>query len=674
MLIRKNFFKVISGFLVLFMACGPTFAMRAPASSETPTAAGIEQFLKAGVEQISIFIEPTLREGALVGRPEPYRPSRKIDPSKDTELWSDTTIRQAEWVVLTGVKTAEGKAKDSRGKAVIQLKGLGGKPIVTTGDYAKAYNQEVMVKVRPDQNGAPPQVLAVYNGAREIIEGVKVYVDTGDLKITGGGPKKEEPYAFLTDDVGTALWKDPRINNATVQRVFLRGIPAYSSRGWAAFRIGEEAEVVTIGRYSTLHNRTVMAEMGRNPEAPMEWIVTRVFNGARENISPTFAGSDIRVYLDIAPASGSVPSGSRSTMTTSLLGPTFWGNMEVQLSENVLLDGVPMADFNGVAGVKVGQRQIVLTDLPYDPDSGMRLLIHAHPGAQQGLPIVESVFDGLSRKVYPARQILISVDPLISNGRIESAVSRFWLDADKVDAGQFWNLTEIKSAHRVAWSGAPIEEANGYASVRVGDSRYRADAPFPSLEGDRLLIVAKPDSRELAAAYRLLNGERVFFHKAAGLEATDDVLEAMAADLKSELSQLPFTDQAVKIDGVERALIVMPDGLYKLSAAPMFLVPGQKQFRIEALVTSEKQREKVRRSLKALGFTDYRVYTTQQFGGEREARITLQDQLSREQIQVTVVDAVSGLETVAQFLGTPYGESAIRALDGTADRYRSLWL
>ena len=668
--IRRKLLPLILGSMTLFMTYSPTLAMRAPASRESTTATGLEEILQAGLEEISIFLEATIREGGLVGKPEPYQPSRKIDPS-DPDIWRDMNIRQAEWVVLKGVPTEEGRGKENQGKAVIRLKSLSEKPIITTADYAKAFNREVMVKVRPDRDGGPPQILAVYNSAKEIIEGIRVYVDTGDLKIIGGGPKKDEPYAFLTDDVGPDLWKDPRINNETVQRVFLRGIPSYNSRGWSAFRISEDIEVVTNGRYSTISNRTVMAEMQRNPTAPKEWIVAKVFNGARENISPTFSKSDINVYLDTAPLGGLVPSGSRTRMTTSLLGPTFWGNMEVMSSQQVLLEGVPVMDVNGVAGAKVGQRQIMLTDIPYNPET--RLLIYAHPAAQQSLPFVESAFDD-SRKVYPPRKILISVDPVISGGRIESAASQFWLDADKVDAGQFWNLTEIKDAQRGAWSGAPIEESLGYASVKVAGNTYTSQVPFQSLEGDQLLVVARPESREITAAYRLLNADRVSFRKASGLEEFTDMFGAMIADARSELSQMPITDQAVTIAGTQRALVVQPDGLHKLSGAPFFLIPGQKPFRIEALATSAEHQQQVRENLRSLGFTNYRVYNVQEFGGVEQAVKSLWAKLLDEQIKPMLVTATTGLEEVGRFLGRPVGESPARALEVTADRYRSLWL
>jgi len=667
---RHPILQIIASLLVPFVATSPAFSMRATESTEGPTALSVEKRLKAGAEEITLLIEPGIRKGSIVGQPEPYQPARKVSPYSP-DIWRDTTLRQAAWVVLKDVEAVEGTGKDNQGKAVIRLPSLG-KPIVTTAPWAKAYNQKLTVRVRPDPAGGLPQVLAVYNQANEIVDGIRVYVDTGDLKIVGGGPKKDEPYAFLIDEIGPDLWSDPRVDNETVNRFFLRGVPAHSSRGWSVLRIGEETEVVTKGRYSTVSNRTLLVEITRDPEVSRQWLVARVFNGARENISPDFSKSDIRVYLDKAPENGQVPSGSRSVMTTSLLGPTFWGNPEVMAAQTVLLEGVPVRDFNGVAGVKVGQRQIILTDLPFSPDSETQLLIYARPTNRQGLPFVEAAFS-YGQKVYPAPKTLISVNPVIVQGRIVEAERQFWLDSDKVDAGQFWNLAGIKDAESVAWSGGSIQNSSGHAAVRVGDTDYRSHIPFQSLEGDRLLIVARPETRELISAFRLLNAERVPFRKeAAGLEEAAGVLAAAISDLKSELSQVAVPGRAVRMGGNPRALIVTSDGLFKLSAAPAFLIQGEGQFRIEALAPDDAHREQVRAVLGGLGFTNYRVYNVEDFGGELQAVSALQNRLS-QQFDLLLVTAASGMEEVARFLGIPEMESSTRALETTADRYRSLW-
>ncbi len=557
----KKLLAISLAFIHWITPYASAYAMRAPAASQTPTAAGIEEAMRAGAEEMALFIDPQMDGPATVAAGEQ---ASGLDPT-DPAVWARPEVRNAGVVVIRGVLTKESRAEKTRGFATVGLKFVLPKPIVTIGAFSQLDNRTVTLTLRPDpRNPAlgeplePPALIAVYNSTGQIIAGTQVFLNTN---ITG-------------------LFQDPRINRSEVERVFLRGIPTDRvtgglRRGLASVTVGNET-TISRGPFANRDNHRVGVEIVRDSETE-EWDLenVRVFNGARENITADDQGV-IGVYLlNQEPADGVLPAEARLHGNYSFTGPTLFKG-PVRQAPVVALDGVPAEDLAGLGvGVfKIGARGTFPTDLPIGAENSASLLVYVRPNlteGRQGAPTVLSAYHN-GRRVYPAQQARIATEPRIEGGRIVSATNIITIEANRLDTGQFWRLSQVTGVNQIAYP-VPVTNVGGFAGFTVNKIQYRiGGTPYSRLEGDRLLLLVGTQDRRPLLAFRLLNGARVNF--AAATAGAEEAVLAQALADQETIASLETNGLARVSGGYIVDSSKVPSDVLPSSAVPLLMQAG----------------------------------------------------------------------------------------------------
>jgi|GEM_PF-4523037 len=468
--------------------------------AEGETQAGAE-------EKISIYLDPKIEGGKLVGDPEPYQ----VRGQFRSELWRDGPIQGARMLGLANVPT-----HNMAGTAVF---GFSSETYHTRSGFDPDRPLRLLLLV----DVAGRSVKAAY----DMETGEEVFSDSMMVRtylnppVEGGRLSPQAVPYKIFQKVSPAFWRDPAVKEATVVGV---------------------ANVVTRDRGDgtalfTMANRNYSMDQKHDPKKPVRLLVlvdpkSQIPSAAYDLESGTLVyemGNAIHIYLDDSPT----PYRIVRTIKKAL-----WGRPEVAQAKKVVLAHLPTwgRTEGGSAIFSVANTQYIAAR-KFDPDDPLKLRVVVDPkeriptaaydmktGAQVEFRRVQALIKKRSAapsgaaperdpsadthfEVKPRFEVYL--DPRVEGGKLVSGQQPFRVTGAL--SAHLWERSKVKQAATIGVLNlATYPDRSGTAQFKVAAQIYSTTERFNPDARMFLLVLIDPRTKLPVVAYDKESGKQVY--------------------------------------------------------------------------------------------------------------------------------------------------------------------
>ncbi len=439
-----------------------------------------------GENWISIYLDPPLRRGRLIGKPVLYRAYSKGIPES---IWDDAEVRESKRVVLAFVET-----RNLNGRRGFPFQGE-----IYLTDRSAAKHPLLRLLVEIDSQSRRPVA------AHDAETGKQVYPGPGQIKIyldppMENGRLQETPLLFkaIPHVLDSKFWDIPEVQAA--KRVVFLDYPSRNHKGILEFSFARQPYTMSRRLKKGQSFRLLLVVDPKTQE------VESAFDA--ETGEQVYPGKDwYKVYLNPALEGGQL-AGNPSPFRTlnTLTDKKLWDLAEVQQAETIAIQDVPTYDQGGRASFALGRKTYRAVSLPFDADDPPKLLAVVDPKSKE---VIAAYVMGSGKQVYPPdRTMEIYLDPNIERGKLAGDPEPFQA-THRLSSG-IWKAPEIRSAGTVAIKNLRTVHHLGFASFHVGGASYTTSRLFEKENPLILLLVIDPRNKQPQAGYDVSTGEQVY--------------------------------------------------------------------------------------------------------------------------------------------------------------------
>jgi len=441
--------------------------------AEDETQAGAE-------EKISMYLDPEIQNGRLVGNPVPIAQKKTVHSS----LWQKDEVRRSRRVVLAHVPVTD-KGSGSATFYIAQQHYLA----------APVSKQATSLLVVVD----PVKVVPI--SAFDEATGERVYPPVSfkvklflNVQIRDGRLEGDPEPAGIFKRVSL---KDPRIPDS--ESVVFSGVPTFRAHGTATFQVSKR-HYLTTRSFDSEHPLVLLLELDPATRRPLA--AYDLANGER-----VFLESDLlQVYLDAEVVDGRLVGSPNPYRLFHSVPSAFFANPAVRQMGQVVLANVPThKDGSGLSRFSLAGRTYK-TPRAYDLKSPLKLIAVVNPKTTR----VTAAYDmGSGEKVYSEENLIhIYLSPSLKDGRLEGDPLPDEVTARISDT--FWKDPQVRQAKTVVFTGVVASPKGKTAVFYLNRQPYWTSRQADPENSLRLLVQANPRTRIPLAAYDMETGEQVY--------------------------------------------------------------------------------------------------------------------------------------------------------------------
>jgi|GEM_PF-5321900 len=422
-------------------------------AEEEPTQAGAEE-----KREIRIYLDPKMSKGRFVGNPAPFRVSKTFPAS----FWDLPEIREAERVVLTGVPVK----RAGKGSRAFQI---GGQHYRVSGSTREGLRLRVIL----DPRQKIP--LAAYDEAEGKLlfdggEMIRVYLDA---EVKEGRLAGEPVPLRVVQYLHQGFWDKKEIQEAG--KVVLGNVPTHRMNAMTEFAFLGEKHPISRAFNEKKPLRLLLVVDPKDTSS-----LTAYDQATGEKVYPEARA--IKIYLDPAVKNGRLDGNPAPFQSFDQVNASFWKQDKVQKAQQVVFEGVPVFDVEGMAGFSLGSVHY-FTTLPFEPGLASTLLVVLDPAS--GFPL--AAYDASGGQVYSSEdQIRIYFDPKHEEGRLaQGAVP---IAQRQFVSPALWKQAQSQGVKTVVLSNVPAINLNGKFGFIVKSRSYRTALEFDQGKTVRLIV------------------------------------------------------------------------------------------------------------------------------------------------------------------------------------------
>lgn len=435
-------------------------------------------------EKISVYLDPEIKNGQMIGQPNPFRSYTRVPPS----FWNQEGLEKADRLVFGNYPTSY----DNNGNITFSV-------LNRTYRTRRIYNQDRRPRFWVVLDLSTRMVLEAYDQ-----EGKQVYPSEGMSHIYLNpeiirGRLKEGSKPFLSvDNMGTKTWGIAEIQQA--REIALASLPTIHHNGTAIFHLNR-------GRYFT--NRSFDAEHELrllvlvNPITRLPRVAYDMESG--EEVYPASL-DPIKIYIDPPMEGGVIQSNPRPVRVALQVPAGFFDRQDVQQAKRVVLADVSTYNRAGKAAFSLLSQPYGLDRL-YSSKSPLKLSIVINA---QNRKVLAAYDQETGEQVYPRSDSMpVYLDPLMEKGFLVGspppATQVLTID------NSFWTEADVQKSNVVVVENMATHNQSGKLAFSVEGNRYRTIQPVDSPDQAVFLRVVLNSKTHLpTAAFNQVTGKQVY--------------------------------------------------------------------------------------------------------------------------------------------------------------------